>query len=159
MATFSGGGGGYGRHLRGRGKRVMHAMQQMATEVAKDVEQEGLAKLSGNVSTATFRKLGHPMGRKRGRKWSQANRVRMSAKGAIPKLPINIQKGNLKRSAKMRRTQFGGKWTMGTSYAKFVLSEDGTSKSVPRGYVQHMRRVLKVSMKKHKATVVKAIHQ
>ena len=135
--------GAYGRKLKLRGVRVSFAMAKMADAVGKDVLTEAKAKMSGNIKTVTLKKAGHPFGHKRGRKWSQNRRVRLSAGGAFPKLPINEQTGKLKRNTRLHRTRFGGKVSSNADYAKFILAEDGTRRMVARGYNQHMRRATK----------------
>lgn len=150
--------GAYGRKLKLRGVRVSFAMAKMADAVGKDVLTEAKAKMSGNIKTATLKKAGHPFGHKRGRKWSQNRRVRLSAGGAFPKLPINEQKGTLKRSTRLHRTRFGGKVSSSADYAKFILAKDGTRKMVARGYDQHMQRATRVIIAKHRGIVLRAIH-
>lgn len=116
-------------------------------EVADDMLREAVNTTSGNTSQKVLDALGNPFGRGGDRKTfgKRGHRLRFSAKGAAPLLPINVQTGRLVRAWRIiPRSSGSGSVTytlQNTSpESKFVLAVGGTKKMVARGFWPHMRK-------------------
>lgn len=127
--------------------------------VLKTMVREYVVRLSGTTSTRELANAGHPFARKRvsrrgyaryrnpnvkGRRISE--KLNMGAAASFPLLPINAQSRRLMRSLRARTATpppGGQSWELGftTPYAKFILSMNGTSKMVSRGYQQEIKKV------------------
>lgn len=116
-------------------------------EVAQDMLREAVETTSGGTPQKTLDALGNPFGRRGGRKTygKRGHRLRFTAKGAAPLLPINVQTGRLVRGWRiMPRTSGSGNVTYTlqnmSPEGKFVLAVGGTKTMVARGFWPHMRR-------------------
>lgn len=97
----------------------------------------------GRISSKTLRKLGHPFGRgsapgggKLQRASDRAKAKALIGRKSVPLLPINKQKGTLRRGIFLRRS--GGSvqaFSLGSvaRHNKYIFNPAGTSKMVGRG--------------------------
>lgn len=110
-----------------------------------EMMQVAIQQTSGPISSAELRRRGHPFGRGRGR-IDAKGRMRIGSKGAAPKLPINVQSGELRRSWQItRRPSATGQvfQLQPTSPHAIVLSPGGTRNMVARGFWTMMRAQFK----------------
>lgn len=129
-------------------RRFAHVDRVIRAEHRRLVEQmlgHAVAQTSGPISSATLRALGHPFGRGRGR-INAKGRMRIGPKGVAPKLPINAQTGELRRSWRITRKPVatGQVFELApTSPHAIVLAPGGTKRMVARGFWTMMRTEFK----------------
>lgn len=148
--------------LRGQTRQMdaaMRAVEAVQARAVRQIVEHSDDLLSGSVSTATLRKMGHPFSRRRykaldkGTKASLRGRrtqrgrweLRGAGLGGLPVLPINRQTGRLLRDQTLSGGRLGPgvtRWThsLNAPYAGFVLGEKGTRSMIARGYRKEMDR-------------------
>lgn len=107
---------------------------------------------SGPISSKQLAAMGHPFGRGAGRITAKG-KLRVTARGSAPLLPINKQSGELKRSWRLfrRNTASGQMFQLQpTSPHAIVLRPGGTKKMVARGFWTMMKTEFK---KQNRVTV------
>jgi hypothetical protein len=125
-------------HQRRRAEKVRRSLAIAAQGMVNDMKQEALRLTSGTVSSDTLRAMGHPYARRR-----TQGRRRGGQRGSLPRLPINVQTGTLRKSLRVfKRTSHRGiSWQLQfTSPHAIVLSPGGTSTMVARGFWAAMKQ-------------------
>lgn len=148
--------------LRGQTRQfdaAMRAVEAIQARAVRSVVEHSDDLLSGGVSTATLRAMGHPFSRRRFRSLDKGARAALRGRrtqrgrwelrgaglGGLPTLPINRQTGRLLRDQRLSGTRVGPgstRWThsLDAPYAGFVLAEKGTRSMIARGYRKEMDR-------------------
>lgn len=132
------------RHQRQRFSRVRHIAQAEHLQLTEEMRQDAIDLSSGNVSTKTLRKLGHPFGRRAsGRMRGLKGKHRIQG-FRVPLLPINRQEGNLRSGWRLAKSRSANlQWADLSNvapYAKYVLAIGGTKRMVSRGFWQELKK-------------------
>lgn len=129
-----------------RFERVEQTAKALHRDIADLALQDAIELTSGGISERTLRKLGHPFGRNAVRGTATRGRMRGSAKGFIPLLPINEQSHKLHDALRLDpieelgATQSFGLMAGDVEYAKYILSDSGTVFMIGRGFRGEIRR-------------------
>lgn len=116
----------------------LHDMVELASGRLTKSQTRGAFARGSSPATST------PTGRRR--QLTKAQLRRRAIKGGVPLLPINVQKGNLRKAIRKIQTAAppGGQaydvGPQGVPYAKYVLGLGGTRKAVARGYFPEVRK-------------------
>lgn len=124
--------------------RVQRSLLIEHAQLAAEMKDIAYDLTSGGISSATLRRLGHPFGRGRGR--VSKGTARVTVRGSAPRLPINVQSGQLRRSWRLIRRRTGSVQVFQlqpTSPHAIVLRPGGTRKMVARGFWTRMRAEFK----------------
>lgn len=134
---------------RNRFARMERALRIEHAKLAGEMRDVAIDQTSGAISSAELARRGHPFGRGRGR-INAKGRMRVGLKGIVPKLPINAQTGELRRSWRlMRRPSASGQvlQLQPTSPHAIVLRPGGTRNMVARGFWTMMRAAYRRKVK------------
>lgn len=134
----------------GQRRRFANAKRSMTVanrELAKAMQGHAIRLTSGNVSTETLRKLGHPFARQGPgvndtipmRSGGRKRRVRVTVRGVAPLLPINKQTGRLQRSLRIIPVKDEFRLQFTAPYARYALAP--TKFIVNRNFWPSMRRL------------------
>lgn len=125
-------------HQRQRARKVRRSLQIAAQSVAEEMKKEAARLVSGTVSEKELRALGHPFARRR-----TTTRRRGGQRGNLPRLSVNVQSGELRKSLRVfrRLSEQGVTFQLQfTSPHAVVLSPGGTSRMVARGFWTALRK-------------------
>lgn len=106
-------------------KAIQSLVDTAAQEIAKEALSNARDLASGAIPTSDLRRMGHPFSRRR-------------PNNSVPKLPINRQTGQLMQSMQVIVRKTTGRWRIFFRVSHehaWVLKPEGTSKMVPRGFV------------------------
>lgn len=131
-----------GRAVHQRAIKGVRALEAATEDLAREAMRYGDKQLSGTVSAATLRRLGHPYAR---RSWGAGGSFTGRVGGSLPPLPIHSHSGRLKRSRRLTKRRVGKgdtAWSLiyTAEYAKHILSEEGTRTMRGRGFRAALRR-------------------
>jgi hypothetical protein len=125
---------GFAQATKDRRNRIAQYRRSLFIEheaLVKEMRAEAERLTSGSVKTRTLRRIGHPFSRRR-------------PMPGFPRLPINEQSGQLRRSIRLiPMTSSDGRrgWRLQyTSPHAIVLKRRGTKNMVARGFWTAMRR-------------------
>lgn len=108
-------------------RRTGQSLKNEYRGMERALRDYALRQVSGRISQYELKRLGHPYARRRGRP-------------TLSPLPINVQSGRLRRSFRtFRRRELVTQMQFTARHAKYVLSETGTRRMVPRGFWQSFR--------------------
>lgn len=125
-------------HQRARAARVKRSLTIEFGSLIEQARADAVTLTSGSVSTEALAQMGHPFGRSAART-GRPGRMR----GSLPRLPINLQTGELQRSLRLFRRFDSRGLTYSlqfTSPHAVVLSPGGTSRMVARGFWAEMHK-------------------
>lgn len=119
-----------------RAKSAMRSIAAQARHQAAEGYRDAVEAMSGRVPSEALRRAGHPYGRGPRPKANYESGGNALMRGRAPLLPLNVQSGRLRRSARVSQSGpaafdlgIGG----GVQYARYILHPAGTVKMVGRG--------------------------
>lgn len=120
--------------LREIERAIPRAIEEQTFVAAREADKIAVDLLSGRTSSRELAIAGHP--------FAKAHPAR-----GFPRLPINIQSGDLIASRRFEYFHrgtgvYGWRFYFVSEHAKYVLAPKGTNTMVPRGYWQEMRKRL-----------------
>lgn len=133
-------------HQKARSLRVKVAVTRQFDAEAAEIKAAAIRLTSGGISEASLRNAGHPYARRIGSPKLKGKRQAVFGQAGIaPKLPINIQTGNLVRRWILPRFATGNeveyRLSNTAAYGKYILAVGGTKRMIERPIWRRLRQL------------------